>query len=168
MLPSAARSRLAVNLVGSVLLADRFASSPGHPRPASTAPTVTGSRSATTHPSATGPGLTPGQRLAALADSSTPHPAIRREKRTSTCPAACTHTLPEALLKNADVLAGAVAPRELATNLAYPRLLISGVVALVSSQYLNQAQRATSLRVLADIPGITDRARTPTPSAAPA
>ncbi|MFI7307504.1 hypothetical protein ACIBM8_30285 [Micromonospora aurantiaca] len=55
------------------------------------------------------------------------------------------------------MLAGAVAPRELAADLAYPRLLISGVVALVSSRYLNQAQRATSLRVLADIPVITYR-----------
>ena len=157
MLPSTVPTRLAVNLVGSVLLADCFASSPGHPRPASTAPTVTGSRSATTHPSATGPGLTPWQRLTALADPIDTTPGEAPRKTNEHLPGGLHPYLPEALLEDADVLAGAVAPRELATDLAYSRVLISGVVALVSSQYLNQAPRATSLRVLADIPGITYR-----------
>ncbi len=157
MLRSTVPTRLAVNLVGSVLLAGCFASTPGHPRPASTAPAATGSRSATTHPSATGPGLTPWQRLTALADPIDTTPGEAPKKMNEHLPGGLHLYLLEALLKDADVLAGAVAPRELATDLAYPRLLISGVVALVSSQYLNQAKRATSLRVLADIPGITDR-----------
>ncbi|MEU3117208.1 hypothetical protein ABZ652_24290 [Micromonospora chalcea] len=157
MLPSTVPTRLAVNLVGSVLLADCFASTPGHPRPASTAPTVAGSRSATTHPSATGPGLTPWQRLTALADLIDTTPGEAPRKTNEHLPGGLHPYLPEALLEDADVLAGAVASRELATDLAYSRVLISGVVALVSSQYLNQDLRATSLRVIADIPGITDR-----------
>lgn len=157
MLRSTVPTGLAVNLVGSVLLADCFASAPGHPRPASTAPTVAGSRSATTHPSATGPGLTPWQRLTALADPVDITLGEAPRKTDEHLPGGLHPYLLDALLKDADVLAGAVAPRELATDLAYPRLLISGVVALVSSRYLNQAQRATSLRVLADVPVITYR-----------
>lgn len=157
MLPSAARGRLAVNLVGSALLADCFTSAPSHPTPAPTAPTVTGSRSATTHPSATGPGSTPWQRLTALADPIDTTPGQAPKKTNEHLPGGLHPYLPEALLEDTDVLAGAVAPRERAPDLAYPRLLISGVVALVNSQYLNQAPRATNLRVLADIPGITYR-----------
>ncbi len=157
LLPSAAPGRLAVNLVGNVLLADCFASSPGHPTPTPTAPTVTGSRSATTHPSATGPALTPWQRLTALADPIDTTPGQAPKKTNEYLPGGLHPYLLNPLLKDTDVPAGAVAPRELATDLAYPRLLISGVVALVSSQYLEQAPRATSLRVLADIPGITYR-----------
>ncbi|SCL32977.1 hypothetical protein GA0070615_2168 [Micromonospora aurantiaca] len=157
MLRATVPTRLVVNLVGSALLADCFASTPGHPTPAPTTPTATGSRSATTHPSATGPALTPWQRLAALADPIDTTPGEAPRKTNEHLPGGLHPYLPEALLKDADVLAGAVAPRELATHLAYPRLLISGVVTLVSSQYLNQAQRTTSLRVLADISGITYR-----------
>ncbi len=157
MLPSAARGRLAVNLVGSALLADCSPSTPGHQTPASTAPAATGSRSATTHPSATGPALTPWQRLTALANPIDTTPGETPKKTNEHLPGGLHPYLLNALLRNADVLAGAAAPRELATDLADPRLLISGVVTLVSSQYLNQAPRATSLRVLADIPGITYR-----------
>ncbi|MFG1723130.1 hypothetical protein ACGFII_31375 [Micromonospora chalcea] len=214
--------RLAASLVGSVLLAGCTASTPGHQTPASTTPAATGSRSAATHPNAAGPGLTPSQRLTALADTigatpgdtttSLPYTYLHtqswtratktitrtdlRQWRRNTdgsglettrrlpdrpgldhqpardepalfgqvpettreqLPGGLHPYLPEALLHDADVLAGAVAPRELAADPAYPRLLVSGVVALASSQYLNQAQRATSLRVLAAIPGITYR-----------
>ncbi|MEU6072521.1 hypothetical protein [Micromonospora sp. NPDC047074] len=65
--------------------------------------------------------------------------------------------LPEPLLRDANTLAGALAPPELAADPAYPRLLVNGVVAHATSQYLNRSQRATSLRILATIPGITYR-----------
>ncbi|MGV9764768.1 hypothetical protein [Micromonospora tulbaghiae] len=222
MVTSTVPARLAVSLLGSVLLAGCTAGAPGHQTPASTTPVVAGSRSAATHPSATGPGLTPSQRLTALADTIDATPgdtttalpytylhtqswtratnAITRtdlrqwrrdtdgsgleitrrlpdrpgldhqpardepalfaqapETTTEYLPGGLHPYLPQGLMNDADVLAGAVAPRELAADPAYPRLLVSGVVALASSQYLNQAKRATSLRVLADIPGITYR-----------
>ncbi|WP_431946898.1 hypothetical protein [Micromonospora marina] len=120
MLRSTVPTRLAVNMVGSVLLADCFASSPGHPTPASTTSAATGSRSATTHPSATGPALTPWQRLTALANPIDTTPGEAPKKTNDHLPGGLHPYLPEALLKDADVLAGAVAPRERATDLAYP------------------------------------------------
>ncbi|SCG38688.1 hypothetical protein [Micromonospora coxensis] len=62
--------------------------------------------------------------------------------------------LSDPLPSEATALAGALAPRELATEPAYPRLLANGVVGLATGQYLNREQRAASLRVLANIPGI--------------
>ncbi|MEU7753731.1 hypothetical protein [Micromonospora sp. NPDC049171] len=60
--------------------------------------------------------------------------------------------LPEPLPTDAATLASALAPRELAAEPAYPRILIGGLVGLATSQYLNREQRAASLRVLATIP----------------
>ncbi|MGY4912559.1 hypothetical protein [Micromonospora aurantiaca (nom. illeg.)] len=65
--------------------------------------------------------------------------------------------LRQPLPDDAHALVDMLAPRELANDPAYPRLLANGVVALASTQYLNRTQRATSLRVLAAIPGITYR-----------
>ncbi|MFY1595917.1 hypothetical protein [Micromonospora sp. WMMD737] len=57
-------------------------------------------------------------------------------------------------------LAKQLAPPELINEPAYPRLLAGGVVGLATSQYLDQQQRATILRVLATVPGITYRGAT--------
>ncbi|MEV4824545.1 hypothetical protein [Micromonospora sp. NPDC049274] len=62
--------------------------------------------------------------------------------------------LPDPLPTDATALADALAPRKLATEPAYPRMLTGGVVALSSSQYLNREQRAATLRVLAAVPHI--------------
>ncbi|MET8090789.1 hypothetical protein [Micromonospora sp. NPDC005220] len=63
--------------------------------------------------------------------------------------------LPEPLPTDAGTLAGALAPRELAAEPAYPRMLAGGIVTLAASQYLDREQRATVLRVLASVPRIT-------------
>ncbi|WP_433528385.1 hypothetical protein ACQPYA_18730 [Micromonospora sp. CA-263727] len=63
--------------------------------------------------------------------------------------------LPEALPTNPAALAELLAPPELATEPAYPRILTRGVIGLAASQYLDQQQRATTLHVLAAVPGIT-------------
>ncbi|MGC4886642.1 hypothetical protein [Micromonospora sp. DT227] len=68
--------------------------------------------------------------------------------------------LPEPLPTTARSLADALAPRQLAAESAYPRILVGGIVTLVSSQYLSRQQRATTLRVLASVPGITYRGLT--------
>ncbi len=52
-------------------------------------------------------------------------------------------------------LADALAPRQLAGEPAYPRLLATGVLDLAASRYLTRTQRAATLRVLATIPAIT-------------
>ncbi|MFY1702993.1 hypothetical protein ACN28G_14810 [Micromonospora sp. WMMA1923] len=52
-------------------------------------------------------------------------------------------------------LAALLAPRELATEPAYPRILAHGIIGLATHQYLNRDQRAACLRVLAGIPDIT-------------
>ncbi|WP_431728086.1 hypothetical protein [Verrucosispora sp. TAA-831] len=52
-------------------------------------------------------------------------------------------------------LAKLLVPTELVDEPAYPRLLAGGVIGLATSQHLHHAQRATALRVLARIPGIT-------------
>ncbi|MEU5553368.1 hypothetical protein ABZ738_26660 [Micromonospora sp. NPDC047793] len=52
-------------------------------------------------------------------------------------------------------LARLLVPAELVGEPAYPRLLAGGVIGLATSQHLHHAQRATALRVLARIPGIT-------------
>ncbi|MEU9505377.1 hypothetical protein AB0D32_03720 [Micromonospora sp. NPDC048170] len=57
-------------------------------------------------------------------------------------------------------LANLLAPPELVDEPAYPRLLAGGVVGLAASQYLDQRQRATALRALATVPGITFRGAT--------
>ncbi|MEU8284127.1 hypothetical protein AB0C01_07290 [Micromonospora sp. NPDC048905] len=62
--------------------------------------------------------------------------------------------LPGPLPADAETLTGALAPRELAAEPAYPRMLTGGVVGLATSQYLNREQRAASLRVLATVPQI--------------
>ncbi|MEU8408008.1 hypothetical protein AB0C19_17620 [Micromonospora sp. NPDC048842] len=62
--------------------------------------------------------------------------------------------LPEPLTTDIAELAGALAPRELAGEPAYPRMLVHGVIGVATSQYLNRAQRAATLRVLADVPTI--------------
>ncbi|WP_278188192.1 hypothetical protein [Micromonospora sp. R77] len=220
--PTAPARRLAVSLLGSVLLTGCHTTTPAHQKPPPTAPAVTDSRAIATQPAATEPGLTPSQRLTALADTvtATPgdtttalpytylhtqswtratnavtrtelrqwrrhtdgsgqektrrlpdlpglnHQPERREPAQFTqAPETTTQHLsgdlhpylPEPLPNDAHTLADMLAPRELANEPAYPRLLANGVVALVSTQYLNQAQRATSLRVLAAIPGITYR-----------
>ncbi|SCG38498.1 hypothetical protein [Micromonospora coxensis] len=68
-------------------------------------------------------------------------------------PGTSTPTYPPPPLDPA-ALAGLLAPRELAAEPAYPRLLAGGVVGLATSQYLNREQRAACMRVLADVPGI--------------
>ncbi|GIJ13028.1 hypothetical protein ACFFMR_26025 [Micromonospora andamanensis] len=57
-------------------------------------------------------------------------------------------------------LAGLLAPPELAAEPAYPRILTWGVVGLAASQYLDQNERATTLHVLAAVPGIEYRGQT--------
>ncbi|MGW0504050.1 hypothetical protein [Micromonospora sp. NPDC003241] len=52
-------------------------------------------------------------------------------------------------------LARLLVPAELVGEPAYPRLLAGGVIGLATSQHLDRSQRATALRVLARIPGIT-------------
>ncbi|MEU7925154.1 hypothetical protein [Micromonospora sp. NPDC049107] len=52
-------------------------------------------------------------------------------------------------------LAGMLAPRQMAGEPAYPRMLVHGIIGLATNQYLNQTQRAATLRVLADVPNIT-------------
>ncbi|MER7416020.1 hypothetical protein ABT346_04410 [Micromonospora peucetia] len=64
------------------------------------------------------------------------------------------HYLPEPPPTEPTELAHALAPPILANEPAYPLLLASGVVGLATSQYLNQEQRAATLRVLAGIPTI--------------
>ncbi|MEU5826179.1 hypothetical protein [Micromonospora tulbaghiae] len=220
--PTAPARRLAVSLLGSVLLSGCHTTTPAHQNPASTPPAIADSRTVATQPAATGPGLTPSQRLTALANTVTATPsdtttalpytylhtqswtrATNAITRTDLCqwrrdtdgsgqeairrlpdlpglnhqperhePALFTQApetttehlsgglhpyLPEPLPDDAPTLAAMLAPRELANEPAYPRLLANGVVALATTQYLNQAQRATSLRVLAAIPGITYR-----------
>ncbi|MGW0242272.1 hypothetical protein [Micromonospora chalcea] len=63
--------------------------------------------------------------------------------------------LPEPLTTDIAELAGALAPRELAGEPAYPRMLVQGVIGVATSQYLNQEQRAAALGVLADVPAIS-------------
>ncbi|QOC95019.1 hypothetical protein D0Q02_29205 [Micromonospora craniellae] len=63
--------------------------------------------------------------------------------------------LPEPVPADPARLARLLVPAELAGEPAYPRLLAGGVIGLATSQHLNHAQRATALRVLARIPGIT-------------
>ncbi|MFG1918166.1 hypothetical protein [Micromonospora sp. NPDC048898] len=60
----------------------------------------------------------------------------------------------EPLPTDATVLASVLAPRELAGEPAYPRILVHGVIGLATHQYLNQDQRRTTLRVLAAVPNI--------------
>ncbi|MEU8069368.1 hypothetical protein AB0B20_06405 [Micromonospora sp. NPDC049151] len=220
--PTAPARRLAVSLLGSVLLSGCHTTTPAHQTPASPAPAITESRVVASQPAATGPGLTPPQRLNALADTITATPGdattaipytylrtqswtratnaitraeLRQWRRDSNgsgqekirrlpdlpglnhqperhepallaqAPETTTEHLsgglhpylPEPLPDDAPALADMLAPVELADEPAYPRLLANGVVTLASTQYLNQAQRATSLRVLAAIPGITYR-----------
>ncbi|MFF0229769.1 hypothetical protein [Micromonospora sp. NPDC005254] len=62
--------------------------------------------------------------------------------------------LPEPLTTDIAELAGALAPRELAGEPAYPRMLVHGVIGVAIGQYLDRAQRAATLRVLADVPTI--------------
>ncbi|MFI6130280.1 hypothetical protein [Micromonospora sp. NPDC051141] len=62
--------------------------------------------------------------------------------------------LPEPLTTDIAELAAALAPRELAGEPAYPRILVQGVIDIATSQYLNQKQRAATLGVLADVPAI--------------
>ncbi|MDG4796924.1 hypothetical protein [Micromonospora sp. WMMD1082] len=62
--------------------------------------------------------------------------------------------LPEPLPTDPSTLAELLAPPELATEPAYPRILTGAVIALAASQYLNQQQRTTTLHVLATVPGI--------------
>ncbi|MFD1085409.1 hypothetical protein [Micromonospora andamanensis] len=62
--------------------------------------------------------------------------------------------LPAPLPTAPAALAGLLAPPELAAEPAYPRILAWGVVGLAASQYLNQNERATTLHVLAAVPGI--------------
>ncbi|WP_435204090.1 hypothetical protein [Micromonospora sp. bgisy143] len=220
--PTAPTRRLAVSLLGSILLTGCHTTTPAHQKPPPTAPAITDSRVVVTQPAAAGPGLTPSQRLTALADAVTATPGdtttarpytylhtqswtratnaitrtdLRQWRRdtdgsgqekvrrlpdlpglnhqperhepalfTQAPEATAKHLsgglhpyLSEPLPSNAHTLADMLAPRELANEPAYPRLLANGVVALASTQYLNQAQRATSLRVLAAIPGITYR-----------
>ncbi|WP_431728478.1 hypothetical protein [Verrucosispora sp. TAA-831] len=68
--------------------------------------------------------------------------------------------LPEPVPADPAQLAKLLAPAELAGEPAYPRLLAGGVIGLATSQHLNHPQRATALRVLARIPGITYRGTT--------
>ncbi|MFI7517656.1 hypothetical protein ACIBVK_29590 [Micromonospora echinofusca] len=68
--------------------------------------------------------------------------------------------LPGAIPADPGELAKLLAPPELVNEPAYPRLLAGGVVGLATSQYLDQRQRATTLRVLATVPGITYRGAT--------
>ncbi|RLK09496.1 hypothetical protein DER29_5997 [Micromonospora sp. M71_S20] len=68
--------------------------------------------------------------------------------------------LPGAIPADPGELAKLLAPPELVNEPAYPRLLAGGVVGLATSQYLNQQQRATALRILATVPGITYRGTT--------
>ncbi|MEU8333429.1 hypothetical protein [Micromonospora sp. NPDC048839] len=63
--------------------------------------------------------------------------------------------LPEPLPTDPAPLSGLLAPRELADETAYPRMLIHGVVGLAVSQYLGRDQRAACLRVLAGLRRIT-------------
>lgn len=63
--------------------------------------------------------------------------------------------LAEPLPVDATTLAGSLAPRELANEPAYPRMLVHGVIGLATSQYLSQEQRAETLRVLAGVPNIS-------------
>ncbi|MDG9674766.1 hypothetical protein [Micromonospora sp. DH14] len=63
--------------------------------------------------------------------------------------------LAEPLPADATTLAGSLAPRELANEPAYPRMLVHGVIGLATSQYLSQEQRAEILRVLAGVPNIS-------------
>ncbi|MEU4533169.1 hypothetical protein AB0F49_33515 [Micromonospora ureilytica] len=223
--PTVPVHRLAVSLLGSVLLAGCHTSTPAAQTGATTASPATGSRPATAHTAVTGPGLTAAQRLTALADtiSATPadgttglpytylhtqswtratnaitrtdlrqwrrntdgsgREAIRRlpdlpgldhqparddrtlltqasETTTQHLPGSLHPYLTEPLPADAGALAGALAPTQLAAEPAYPRMLTNGVAALASNQYLNRDQRATSLRVLATVPGITYRGQT--------
>ncbi|MFJ8691210.1 hypothetical protein [Micromonospora wenchangensis] len=211
--------RVAVSLLGSVLLAGCQTGTPASQPPAPAASPAPASRSAPTPTVATDPGLTPAERLMALADtlaaapgdSATGLPYIylhtqswarasnaitrmdRRQWRRAAdgsgreitrrlpdlpgvdhrprpaeriqlaqapastrlyLPDGLHPYLPEPLPTDAGALAGALAPRELGAEPAYPRMLVDGVVALANSQYLNRQQRATSLRVLATVPGI--------------
>ncbi|KAB1161400.1 hypothetical protein F6X68_04625 [Micromonospora sp. AMSO12t] len=68
--------------------------------------------------------------------------------------------LPGAIPADPGELAKLLVPPELVDEPAYPRLLAGGVVGLATNQYLDQRQRATALRVLATIPGITYRGAT--------
>ncbi|QOC94959.1 hypothetical protein D0Q02_19515 [Micromonospora craniellae] len=68
--------------------------------------------------------------------------------------------LPEPVPADPTQLAKLLAPAELASEPAYPRLLAGGVIGLATSQHLNRPQRATALRVLARITGITYRGTT--------
>ncbi|XTZ15378.1 hypothetical protein ACQSSU_28785 [Micromonospora echinospora] len=62
--------------------------------------------------------------------------------------------LAEPLPTDPTALTALLAPQELATEPAYPRVLTSGIVGLATSQYLDRGQRAATLRVLAGIPRI--------------
>ncbi|WP_341716544.1 hypothetical protein QQG74_21430 [Micromonospora sp. FIMYZ51] len=65
--------------------------------------------------------------------------------------------LPEPLPTDPNTLTALLAPPELAGEAAYPRLVATGIAALATNQYLHHQDRATTLRVLATIPGITYR-----------
>ncbi|CCH17771.1 hypothetical protein [Micromonospora lupini] len=62
--------------------------------------------------------------------------------------------LPDPLPTEPSALTNALAPRELADEPAYPRMVVHGIVGLTTGQYLNQEQRAATLRVLANVPHI--------------
>ncbi|MFF0097733.1 hypothetical protein ACFYO8_00235 [Micromonospora sp. NPDC005257] len=208
-----------MSLLGSVLLAGCQTSTPAGQTPASTTSPVLASRPAPKRTAATGPGLTPAQRLTALADTVAaaqgdgtidlpytylhtqawaratdavtrtdlrqwrreadgsgrettrrlpdlpgldhrPRPddqhrlAHAPETTASRLPGSLHPYLPEPLPTQPGALADTLAPRELAAEPAYPRMLVNGVATLASSQYLDRQQRATSLRVLAAVPGI--------------
>lgn len=63
--------------------------------------------------------------------------------------------LPSPLPTDPTVLADALAPPILKGKAEYPRVLTAQVAGLAASRYLTRAERATALRVLALIPGIT-------------
>ncbi|MBQ1022823.1 hypothetical protein KBX00_00405 [Micromonospora sp. C95] len=68
--------------------------------------------------------------------------------------------LPETFPTDADTLIAHLVPPELAAEPAYPRLLVDSVVRLATDSYLDQQQRAATLKVLAAVPGITYRGTT--------
>ncbi|MFG1872091.1 hypothetical protein [Micromonospora arborensis] len=63
--------------------------------------------------------------------------------------------LPEPLPADPAVLIGQLVSRGLVAEPTNSRTLAGGVIGLAVSQYLNRDQRATCLRALADLPGIT-------------
>jgi hypothetical protein len=215
--------RMALSLLGSILLAGCQPGTPTERTPALSPPSPVGRQPSATPVAATAPGLTPAQRLTALADtvgaiptdasaalpftylhtqtwarSTTvitrtdlqrwrhtngsgreiirrlpdlpgiehePQPDERkrftgvRETSTSYFVDELHPYLPEPLPTDQQALTAQLAPG-LTDEPAYPRLLAGGIVGLATSQYLNQQQRATTLRVLATIPHIAYRGET--------